>query len=89
MGQNITIRRTNLNLEGVHAVLLAMPEPEAKLLAIKQLRQMNFTGTLTATALFSEELELFRNAGADDVYHYYEGVGAGFAERTLAFMQLP
>jgi predicted Kef-type K+ transport protein len=80
---------SNLNLEGVHAVLLAMPEPEAKLLAIKQLRAMNFTGTITATALFSEELELFRTAGADDVYHYYEGVGAGFAERTLAFMQSP
>ena len=68
---------------------LAMPEPEAKLLAIKQLRQLNFTGTITATALFSEELELFKKAGADDVYNYYEGVGSGFAERTLAYLQLP
>lgn len=80
---------SNLNLEGVHAVLLAMPEPTAKLLAIKQLRALNFTGTITATALFSEELDLFRQAGADDVYNYYEGVGAGFAERTLACLQTP
>ncbi|MBI1422048.1 MAG: sodium:proton exchanger [Gammaproteobacteria bacterium] len=77
----------NLNLEGVHAVLLAMPEPEAKLLALRKLRQLNFTGTITATALFSEELELFKKAGADDVYNYYEGVGAGFAERTLAKLE--
>jgi len=78
---------SNLNLDGVHAVLLTMPEPEAKLLAIRQLRQLKFSGTITATALFSEQLELFKKAGADDVYNYYEGVGAGFAERTLAFMQ--
>ena len=77
----------NLNLEGVHAVLLSMPEPLAKLLAIKQLRELNFAGIITATALFSEELELFKKAGADDVYNYYEGVGAGFAERTLAYME--
>ena len=77
----------NLNLEGVHAVLLSMPEPEAKLLALRKLRQLNFTGTITATALFSEELELFKKAGADDVYNYYEGVGAGFAERTLAKLE--
>lgn len=80
---------SNLNLDGVHAILLAMPEPEAKLLAIRQLRQLRFPGTITATALFSEELELFLAAGADDVYNYYEGVGAGFAERTLARLQLP
>jgi len=80
---------SHLNLEGVHAVLLAMPEPEAKLLAIRQLRQMNFTGTITATALFSEELELFKIAGADYVYNYYDGVGAGFAERTLAYLEMP
>jgi predicted Kef-type K+ transport protein len=80
---------SHLNLEGVHAVLLAIPEPEAKLLAIKQLRQLNFTGTITATALFSEEQEQFKKAGADDVYNYYEGVGAGFAERTLAYLQSP
>lgn len=80
---------SNLNLEGVHAVLLAMPEPTAKLLALKQLRELNFTGTITATALFSEEQELFKQAGADDVYSYYDGVGAGFAERTLAYMQTP
>jgi predicted Kef-type K+ transport protein len=80
---------SHLNLDGVHAVLLTMPEPEAKLLAIKQLRQLNFMGTITATALFSEELELFKKAGADDVYNYYEGVGAGFAERTLAHLQSP
>ncbi|MEJ2360910.1 MAG: cation:proton antiporter [Gammaproteobacteria bacterium] len=80
---------SHLNFEGVHAVLLTMPEPAAKLLAIKQLRQLRFPGTISATALFSEELELFRQAGADDVYNYYEGVGAGFAERTLAQLQLP
>lgn len=78
---------SHLNLEGVHAVLLTMPEPEAKLLAIKQLRQLRFPGTVTATARFVEELEKFRQAGADDVYNYYEGVGAGFADRTLARMQ--
>lgn len=78
---------SHLNLEGVHAVLLAIPEPAAKMLAIKQLRALHFKGTITATALFSEELEQFKKAGADDVYNYYDGVGAGFAERTLAHLE--
>lgn len=78
---------SNLNLEGVHAVLLAMPEPSAKILALRQLRNLGFKGTITATAMFSEELEQFIKAGADDVYNYYEGVGAGFAERTLTHLK--
>jgi len=78
---------SHLNLDGVHAVMLCIPEPEAKLLAIRQLRQLGFPGTITATALFSEEENQFKQAGADDVYNHYAGVGAGFAERSLAQMR--
>jgi len=80
---------SHLNLGGVHAVLLSIPEPEAKLLAIRQLRELGFPGTITATAMFSEEQEQFKKAGADDVYNHYEGVGAGFAERSLAYLRTP
>jgi len=80
---------SHLNLDGVHAILLCVPEPEAKLLAIRQLRQLGFPGTITATAMFSEEEDRFIQAGADDVYNHYTGVGAGFAERSLAYMSAP
>lgn len=72
-----------LDLRGVNAILLALPDLEAKLFATRQLRQQGYTGKLFTTAVFSEELEILQKAGADFVYNYFDGVGAGFAEAAL------
>lgn len=74
---------SNLNLSGVHAVLLALPEPAAKVMAARQLRAIGFAGQISATAVFPEEVELLKNAGADQIYNYYDGVGLGFAHLAL------
>lgn len=73
----------HLNLDGVHTVLLAMPELTAKLLATRQLRKLGFGGRIATTIVFDEELEQVRQAGADHVYNYYEGVGSSFARSVL------
>lgn len=73
----------NLKLEGVHTVMLAMPELTAKLLATRQLRKLGFTGAISTTVVFDEEVEPLKAAGADYIYNYYEGVGAGLAQNTL------
>jgi Trk K+ transport system NAD-binding subunit len=72
----------NLSLEGVEAILLAVPDFEAKTISAKQLRKAGFKGTLSATAVFNEEVAAIRGAGADFVYNYFDTVGVGFAEHV-------
>lgn len=76
----------NLKLEGVHTVMLAMPELTAKILAAKQLRKIGFTGTITTTVVFEEEIPQLQAAGADLIYNYYDGVGASFAQRSMELL---
>jgi len=76
----------NLKLEGVHTVMLAMPEITAKVLAARQLRKLGFSGTISTTVVFDEEIEQLKSAGADYIYNYYDGVGASFAQNSLAHL---
>ena len=72
----------NLDLGGIHAVLLAMPDVEANTIAARQLRRSGYAGFVSATAMFSEDLEEIKNAGADAAYNFYDEVGVGFAEHV-------
>ncbi|NNF96451.1 MAG: cation:proton antiporter [Halobacteria archaeon] len=72
----------NLDLSGIHAVLLAMPDLEANTIATKQLRRSGYEGFVSATAVFAEDLEKIKNAGADAAYNFYDEVGVGFAEHV-------
>lgn len=74
---------SNLQLGGVHTVMLAMPELTAKILATKALRKIGFAGTITTTVLFEDEIEALQSAGADFIYNYYDGVGASFAQNSI------
>jgi hypothetical protein len=80
---------SHLNLSGVQMVILSMPEMEAKLIAIKQLRKLGFTGLISATALFNENIQPLTEAGANVVYDYYDGVGIGLARLTLEAQPSP
>ena len=77
----------NIQLGGVHTVMLAMPEITAKVLATKQLRKIGFTGTITSTVVFDDEVKQLKAAGADFIYNYYDGVGISFALNTIAHVQ--
>ena len=77
----------NLNLGGVHTVMLAMPEITAKIIATKQLRKIGFTGTITSTVVFDEEVKQLQDAGADFIYNYYNGIGSSFALNSLTQKQ--
>ncbi len=72
----------NLNLQGIHAILLALPDQEAKTIAAEQLRKKDFQGIISATALFNDQIQPIKDAGADLVYNYYDEVGFGFAEHV-------
>lgn len=77
----------NLNLGGVHTVMLAMPEVAAKVFSTKQLRKIGFTGTITSTVVFDEEVKQLQAAGADFIYNYYNGIGSSFAINSMAQIQ--
>ncbi|HEY5602958.1 MAG TPA: cation:proton antiporter family protein [Gammaproteobacteria bacterium] len=77
---------TNLNLEGVHAVLLTIPELSAKKMAIRGIRAGGYQGSINATVLFVEEIDALKNVGADFVHYYYDGVGSSFGERSLELL---
>lgn len=79
---------SNLNLDGVDAVLLTIPELSAKKMAIRALRAGGYKGLLTATVLFPEEIDILTTAGADFVHYYYEGVGSSFGERSLELLSI-
>jgi predicted Kef-type K+ transport protein len=74
---------SNMILDGVHTIMLAMPELEAKVQATRQLRKRGFTGVIATTVVFEEEMKPLKAAGADHVYNYYDGVGTSFAQSTI------
>lgn len=68
-----------LRLDRVHAVMLALPDAEAKIIASRQLRQRGFLGLIAATHVFDEEREPILAAGCDMTYNYFSEAGTGFA----------
>lgn len=72
----------NLRLEGVRAVLLALPDLEAKRIATRQLRLRAYNGLISATSVFPEESASIAAAGADLTFNYFDQVGVGFAEHV-------
>ncbi|WP_455206774.1 cation:proton antiporter domain-containing protein [Kaarinaea lacus] len=80
---------SNLNLDGVDAVLLTIPEFSAKKMAIRELRAAGYKGLINSTVLFVEEIDALKNAGADFVHYYYDGVGSSFGERSLELLNKP
>jgi predicted Kef-type K+ transport protein len=76
----------NLDLDAIGAVMLALPEPEAKRIAAAQLRARGYTGLITATSVYPEESADIAAAGADLTFNYYDEVGVGFAEHVWEAM---
>jgi predicted Kef-type K+ transport protein len=71
-----------LNLERLRAIMLAVPDLQAKLIAARALRARGFTGLLSATHLYPEERAPIIDAGCDVTYNYYTEAGVGFARHT-------
>ena len=76
-------------LEGESSAIDQMmqdPELAAKMMASKELRKIEFQGTITATAVFDEEVEALKEAGVDYIYSYFEGIGASFAANSIGLV---
>jgi len=71
-----------LRLAGVRAVLLALPDVEAKTLAATLLRRSGYAGFITATNVFDGEQEPILAAGCDATFNYFQDAGFGFAKHS-------
>jgi predicted Kef-type K+ transport protein len=78
-----------LNLDRIRAIMLAVPDLEAKLTAARALRARGFKGLLSATHLYPEEYEPIVSAGCDVSYNYYSEAGVGFARHTYETLAAP
>jgi predicted Kef-type K+ transport protein len=63
----------------INLVMLALPNLQANLDALNELREASFTGRIAATARFPDEEEQLRQSGATVVFNIYTEAGAGFA----------
>jgi predicted Kef-type K+ transport protein len=68
-----------INLDRIKAILLALPDLEAKRLASRALRRRGYRGFLSATHVFDEERAPILEAGCDASYNYFNEAGVGFA----------
>ena len=72
-----------VRLDGVRAILLAMPDPQANEIAAQQLRRRNYRGLISAASRHRDEREPALAAGVDLDFNVYGEAGAGFAEHVL------
>jgi predicted Kef-type K+ transport protein len=68
-----------LDIEDIRAVVLAMPDFEAKRIATQQLRKRGYHGYIVATSNFPDEAQALVEAGANHTANSFYEVGAGLA----------
>jgi hypothetical protein len=78
-----------LNVDKLRAIMLAVPDLQANLTAIRELRKRGYDGLLSATHHFPEESKPILEAGCDVTYYYFSEAGVGFARHTLENLAAP
>lgn len=71
-----------VNLEHVEAVILSMNDLEAKTIAARQLRALNYSGVIIAPCMYEDEAEAVTAAGADRAFLAWPEIGVGLAEHV-------
>ena len=71
-----------VDLSHIEAVVMAMNDVEAKLIAARKLRERGFRGPIVSQALYEDHLERITAAGADHTYLTFHHAGVGLAERA-------
>ncbi|MGQ1786386.1 MULTISPECIES: cation:proton antiporter domain-containing protein [unclassified Saccharicrinis] len=64
-------------------VVLALPDFENNIFAIKRLNTLNRPIEIFATARYNDQIEMLHEAGAHHVFNLYEEVGKGLADEII------
>jgi len=70
------------NEHNIELVMLTLPNLDANLDALNQLKEIKFDGRIAATARFPDDVKYLRRAGANAIFNIYNEAGAGFAEHV-------
>ena len=76
----------HLDLSGIRAILLAMPDPEANVIGAVQLRKRGYSGLISSISRFDDDAEAAHIAGVDMSLNIYHEAGVGFAEHVWEAM---
>jgi predicted Kef-type K+ transport protein len=79
----------SVRLDALKVVVLAMDDLEAKLIAARKLRERGFAGPIVAHALYDDEAEQIRAAGADKVYLTMREAGRNLAGHAIQCLEEP
>jgi len=71
-----------INLSSISMIFLSLPDIKKNLFTVQQLKQRGFQGKISAIAMYDEEIDVLKEAGADVVYNFYSEAGIGFAEHV-------
>ncbi len=72
----------SLEMHSLEAVILAMNDPEAKIISTRKLRGKGFEGLIVSHALYEDIARKIEQAGADRTYLTMSEAGAGLAENV-------
>ncbi|MEM9248053.1 MAG: cation:proton antiporter family protein [Pseudomonadota bacterium] len=80
---------SSVDLTQVRAAILAMDDIEAKLIATRMLRSLDFSGPIVSHALFEDHATLIKEAGADETYLTMREAGRSLAAHAVDAMSEP
>ena len=70
----------------VTLVMLALPDPETSIFAIRQMHQRGYQGQTTASVRYEDEIKRLKEEGISAAYSLYEEAGVGFADHVCSHM---
>jgi len=77
----------NIDLTKLELVLIALPSVKDSISITTQLNKAHFSGKIAAIARFDDERIKLENQGIDKVFNFYNEVGVGFADESIALLK--
>ena len=72
----------------INLVMLALPNLQANINALAQLKEISFDGRIAAIARFPDEESVLQESGATAIFNIYTEAGTGFADHVEAQIQI-
>ncbi|MCP3849433.1 MAG: cation:proton antiporter [Gammaproteobacteria bacterium] len=71
-----------IDLNEVDTIFLNLPDFKKNRFTVTQLKEKRFKGHIAAIAMYDDDIQPLKEAGADAVYNFYSEAGVGFAEHV-------
>jgi len=79
-------KRVEPSNSSIFLVMLALPDPRISIFSIQQMKERGYSGQITASVRYEDEMQLLKDVGIDAVYSLYEEAGVGFADHVCVHM---